>query len=205
MKPLDLAAKATVIVTKKGGRGVLVNGNLILTAAHCITYECAGSMALGDYYIEDIKAGKDKLKVGPIAVEPIKDIAVLGALDGQIFYDECEQFELFCERTKPIPLCVKRYARRKPFPVHILNRNGKWINGSACFWGEDGSTVVLKSEKPIEGGASGGPIVNDSGELVGIVSVFGGIDSHPTAEGPAPYPYRALPVWVRDRILDKRT
>jgi len=40
-------AKATVTLLRKGGQGVLVSSNLILTAAHCINYECEGGMVLG--------------------------------------------------------------------------------------------------------------------------------------------------------------
>jgi hypothetical protein len=35
-------ANATVTLLKRGGRGVLVPGNLIVTAAHCIEFECGG-------------------------------------------------------------------------------------------------------------------------------------------------------------------
>ena len=71
-------AKATVRLTRSGGQGVLVCGNVILTAAHCIGFNLEGGMVLGDFYIEDIETAQGMLKVGPLAVEPISDIAVLG-------------------------------------------------------------------------------------------------------------------------------
>jgi hypothetical protein len=198
MRYLDLAARATVTVTKKHGRGVLVNGNLILTAAHCITYSGEGQMALGDWYIEDIKAGKEKLKVAPVVVEPVTDIAVLGALDNQAFFKEVEEFEAFCEKTQAVPLRTEPYEARQPFGVYILNRNGKWTKGNATFWDENAACACIEPEEKIKPGASGGPILNEAGELVGIVSWSGEAGS---LEGLAPFPFRALPVWIRDRIV----
>lgn len=86
---------ATVTLLKKGGRGVLVAGNLIVTAAHCIGFECSGSMVLGDYYIEEIETVQGRLRVTPRAVEPVSDVAVLGSLDDQEFYKDHSAFEEF--------------------------------------------------------------------------------------------------------------
>lgn len=44
--------KATVALQGKGGQGVLVGGNLILTAAHCVTFSLEGYMTMGDPYME---------------------------------------------------------------------------------------------------------------------------------------------------------
>lgn len=51
---MDHIIKATVRLLGKGGQGVLVPGKLILTAAHCVTWDADGGMVLGDHYIEDI-------------------------------------------------------------------------------------------------------------------------------------------------------
>ena len=48
-------ANATVTILGKGGQGVLVNGNMIITAAHCIDYSLDGGMVLGDFFLEKIK------------------------------------------------------------------------------------------------------------------------------------------------------
>ena len=94
---------ATVTILKEGGRGVLVGNGFILTAAHCISFNIEGGMASGDFYIEDIEgADGQKFKVRPLAVEPVADIAVLGALDDQSFdRDMTGPFDKFCEKTKP--------------------------------------------------------------------------------------------------------
>src|SRR5262245_38143525 len=40
---------ATVQIQKKGGRGVLVPGGFVLTAAHCVEWSPEGGMVLGDF------------------------------------------------------------------------------------------------------------------------------------------------------------
>ncbi len=195
--------KATVILLGKGGQGVLVGSNLIITAAHCINYECEGGMVLGDYFIENIKTGESELKVAPLAVEPVTDIAVLGSLDGQEFYKEAEDFKKFCEDTKPVPLCRKEdFVLFQEFQVHIYTHKGTWVTGSVTLCREDAHTLWVEADEQIEGGTSGGPIIDDSGELVGIVSNFSfAAEAQGKSDGSVPRPHLALPVWVCRRIF----
>lgn len=76
-------ARATVRFVTQGKQGVIVPCGLIVTAAHVITWEGTGSMALGDNYIEDIRVGDRKIRAQVYAAEPVSDIAVLGAPDDQ--------------------------------------------------------------------------------------------------------------------------
>ena len=54
--------KATVKLISKGGQGILVPGGFIITAAHCVDFDCGGSMALGEYFIEEIETIKGQLE-----------------------------------------------------------------------------------------------------------------------------------------------
>ena len=190
-------AKATVTLSGKDGQGVLVNSNLILTAAHCIDFRCEGEMVLGDYFIEEIKTGERELKVAPLAVEPVNDLAVLGSLDNQEFSKEADDFEKFCEDTKPVPLCRRDFVLFRKFRVHIYTHKGIWVTGSAMQCCEDAHVLQVETEDQIEGGTSGGPIIDDSGDLVGIVSIFCDIDEgQRICHGSVPLPHLALPVWV---------
>jgi len=83
--------KATVTILGRIGQGVLIKNNLIITAAHCIDFKNEGEMVVGGYFIEKIKTSEKELKVAPLAVEPVSDIAVLGSLDGQEFLKEAEE------------------------------------------------------------------------------------------------------------------
>jgi len=197
----DIVEKATVTLPGKSGQGVLVSGNLILTAAHCIDFKCEGEMALGDYFIEKIKTGEKELKVTPLAVEPVSDLAVLGSLDEPGFGKEAEDFEKFCEHTKPVPLCRRDFVLTRKFSVHVYTHKGTWLTGKAMQLREDCQTLFVETDDQIEGGTSGGPIINDSGDLVGIVSNFSDCgEADRKSYGPAPLPHLALPVWVCRRI-----
>ncbi len=165
----NVVEKATVTLLGKGGQGVLVRGDLIITAAHCIDYRCEGAMVLGYPFIETIKTGEKELMVAPLAVEPVSDVAVLGSLDNQECNKEAGDFEEFCEHTKPVPLCSDFEPFRK-FKVNIYTHKGTWVTGSARVGGKGAQLIGVKADEQIEGGTSGGPIINDSGELVGIVS-----------------------------------
>jgi len=197
-------AKATVTLLRKGGQGVLVRNNLIITAAHCIDFRIEGEMVLGDYFIEEIKTGERELKVTPLAVEPVSDIAVLGSLDDQVFNKEAEDFEKFCEHTKPVPLCRSNFELFQKFRVYIYNSSEKWVTGSAMQCREDAQTLSVEAEEQIEDGASGAPIINDSGDLVGIVSNFSVAQAQHKSQGRVPRPNLALPVWVCRRIFDQK-
>lgn len=184
---------ATVSLTKKGGRGVLVGGGLILTAAHCVEYRTEGAMALGDHFLEPFtSAGGEKLIVCPVIVEPVSDIAVLGPLDGQTFYEDCERFEEFSEHTKPVPLCLDEFELLSPFPVYIYGCDG-WTRSTAQLCRRDANLIAFEFGTQFKPGTSGSPVTNESGQLVGIVS----------HDGAAPRPHLALPVWICQRILGK--
>lgn len=194
-----LVAKATVTITKKGGRGVLVPGGLILTAAHCITFNIDGDMTLGGFYIEDIEGDDGRMfKVRPLAVEPMADIAVLGALDDQAFDREMTRpFEDFCQGTKPVRVSRKEFRFLEEFPVIIYTHKRAWIAGMGSQAEPEASMLFIKTSEPVEGGTSGSPVISEAGELVALVSTG-------TCEVTGPRPRTALPVWVRREIEGRR-
>jgi len=214
----DTVEKATVTIRKGEGhgRGVLVKGNLILTAAHCLDCTCDGSMVMNEHLPVEIKTydGK-KLLTNKMAIEPCSDIAVLGSPDNQVFYEEAEQFEEFCDGTIPLRLFdgfatkidlnkpVEQLLKEQQFPVHIYTHEDKWLNGTGESFHP--SYRRIKFDLLTKGGTSGSPIVNDSGELVGIVSQ--GSAHHkegksvPQKEGFGVVPSRNLPVWIYNAIM----
>ena len=60
--------------------------------------------------------------------------------------------------------------------------------------------VSLDTVEPIVGGTSGGPVVNDDGELLGLISQSAGGDAEGGPEGMMPVVAFALPHWVLARI-----
>jgi CBS domain-containing protein len=198
---------ATVWLRRKGGQGVLVPGGFVLTAAHCVDFYTSGGMALGDYCLEPVKTKTGAtFPMSVIAVEPVADIAVLGAVDEQEFSDAADAFEEFCESTIPVDVCADDFATRIPVRVHVLTHHDTWIAGTATRYSpparptaSPGALVWVRSKGNIEGGTSGGPVIDDTGRLVGVVSHTMGTGGD-SREGQMPRPHLALPRWLWLRI-----
>lgn len=188
-----------------GGQGVLVPGGFILTAAHCVEWYTTGGMTLGDHCNETVVTTKgDRFHTSVWAVDPVADIAVLGGADEQTFSRDAEAFESFCDTTTSVPICVDDFKTAKlgeeerTALAHVLTHRGTWIEAdvSEPGFGPPGSRAWLKAKKKISGGTSGGPIVDDEGSLLGVVSW----SSENTFNGGFPRPHRALPIWIWSQI-----
>jgi S1-C subfamily serine protease len=192
-----------VKLPNKEGQGVLVPGGFILTAAHCIEWNTDGGMTLGDDCPEVVVTAKgDQFHASVYAVEPIADIAVLGAADDQTFYKDAEAFESFCEQTAAVPICTKSFKpaslakEEESVVAYVLTHRGTWIEATVSEPGGGQARAWLRAEKKISGGTSGGPIVDDDGSLLGVVSW----SSEDTFDGAFPRPHRALPLWIWRQI-----
>ncbi len=187
---------ATITLVKKGGQGILIRNQMILTACHCIDYSTTGEMIFGNYSIEEIETQKGNLTVSPLCLEPVKDIGVLGTPDRQEFYEDSLQFEEFCRNSTPIKICRDKLEVSKKFKIFIYSHEKKWISGSAEL-GNLGSPILwIKTDEPIKWGTSGSGIINEKGEIVGIVSWTSEINY----SGGAPRPLLSLPVWLCRQI-----
>ncbi len=192
---------ATVWLPRKCGQGVLVPGGFILTAAHCIgEWSMDGGMALGDVHLESVetKAGASFL-MRVCAVEPVADIAVLAAADSQELSDDADGFDQFCEATQALEVSADDFDVDSPVEVHVFTHRNTWIQSTATRYGfpgePAGAFVTILSERNVEGGTSGGPVIDTSGRLVGLVSVAGGTKGS-SKEGTMPRPHLALPRWI---------
>jgi hypothetical protein len=191
--------RATVNLPEKRGRGVLVPGNLILTAAHCLNYSTEGEMVLGDHYLERVSAQGLEFRLSAWFLDPVSDLAVLGEPDSQTFPTDADAFWRFCESTRPVSIFTDTVTRFEKIRSWILNLNLEWVRAEMAQHGESGHIWGMTATKKIQGGASGGPIVDKSGRLLGIVSVASDGDM---SEGSAPNPNLALPIWILKIIED---
>jgi S1-C subfamily serine protease len=203
-KTLDNIQKATVQIVQNGGQGVLVQGNFILTAAHCIEFSCEANMALGDYFIEEISTFRGMIKGTVVAVEPVSDIAVLGPLDGGEALDQMRRFYKFSEEISPVQVCLKNYGLNETFPILVYTHKGKWVSGEAILTFKDGEKLWVEFDEQIEGGTSGSPIINEVGELVGIVSNSSINPGQSKSDGLVPRPHLTLPVWIINMITEEQ-
>jgi V8-like Glu-specific endopeptidase len=59
----------------------------------------------------------------------------------------------------------------------------------------------VDSDIQIEGGTSGGPVINEKGELLGVVSTSSIIhEQNEKSTGQIPRPHLALPLWIYKEI-----
>ena len=196
------AERATVELPIKRGRGVLIPGGLILTAAHCVEWNTSGSMANGTDCFEQVRtADGRKLLCQVVAVEPVNDIAVLGSPDNQRIPDEAESFEQFTSDTDPVPLCAGGPVPfGPPMSVLVFSLDRKWVRAKMRIFREDQSRAGATAEAGIHSGASGGPVITRNGSLVGVISTAGGVVSEEPCEVTLVRPLFALPVSVVNRI-----
>lgn len=194
--------KATVSLPDKGGQGVVVPGEIILTATHCIEYSLEGHMVLGDYYLQTVEYKGLTLMAEVMAAEPRLDIAALGEPDGQECYKEAKEFNNFMEKIIPVEIRPDNIGLFQKTPAFLFTHTKEWVQVEAERFTE-GAALFVNSPKLIEGGTSGGPIVDEDGRLIGIVSNFSVMhEPQGFCMGTIPIPILALPVWIVNRILN---
>lgn len=190
--------KATVHFPSKGGQGVLVKGNFIMTAAHCVNCSVDSGMMMEDINPEKIVTSSGTgIMVNLLAVEPVSDIAVLGIIDSQEFPEEADKFEKFCNHTRPVKLFRKDFDLFVEYPAYIYTHLREWLTCKVEKTFPTANKLVLNPEKAIQPGTSGSPVVNDAGELIGVVSV-GGLD------GSIPFLRSSLPVYLYKAMQNKQ-
>jgi S1-C subfamily serine protease len=202
-----MVADATFTIhTEKDGPGqcVLVEGRLILTAAHCVEWDCEGGMTLGDWHLSKIQTGTGDFTASVLAVEPVSDIAVLGCPDGQEFSEKEAAFDELCRSITPVKLLQHAPEIDKRFPVWIRTHLKTWVAGTATYYGSN-STFSYETDSLILPGTSGGPIVNHEGDLVGVVSHGPEQAREGKCGASAGLLPLALPVWVIARIAAGET
>jgi len=203
----DDVVKATIDI-ETGGRGVLIQGDYIITAAHCIPPPKHNSdmekywMLESDYASLTIITVTARIKVTPYVIERIKDVAILGPMDDQIFPDESDKFTRFCEEVQPVSLWSEDVELFKRFPIYVYNYDKKWVKGEAQQCTEDAPQLAITTNKQVVGGASGGPVVNENGDLVGVISLSSiCVGKNDKCVGMIPRPHMTLPVWIIRKIM----
>ena len=111
-----------------------------------------------------------------VFADPLADVAVLTAPDGQSLFEEYEAYEALIEAHPALRLAVMSAAA----PVWLLTLTGEWVQcqaerqgGLATF----AETIALAGPRAAyASGTSGSPILAGDGHVVGLVSVGNMLD-----------------------------
>jgi S1-C subfamily serine protease len=204
MKPAGLqvtvverVARAVVRLPRLIGQGVLVPGGVIVTAARCIDWNTEGSKMLGGCLPEPIiTADGRKILAVPLAVEPVADLAVLGAMDDQAFSKEAAAFAAFCDATPPVRLAIDTLKAFVPLPAYVFTHDRGVIPATIRLVTPGSASLWLHSDDRISRGTSGGPVVTQDGRLWGIISSIGAGPEEEPCQGFIPRVHLAAPAWL---------
>jgi hypothetical protein len=177
-------------------------GRLVVTAGHCLELHdrLDGSQGLppshGTSYLEERTYGNllGSLDAEPsiygecLFVDPIADIAVVGPPDNQEFGEEAEKYEELVQSQ--LPIAITDAAREGH--AWLLSLENEWFRSSFNYI-NDGPLLISAPDRPIVGGMSGSPIISETGDAIGVVSL--GLSSTGLSL-PNVRLYRSLPGWL---------
>ncbi len=116
------------------------------------------------------------------------------------------QYQDFVTTTKSVPLSLSSLPVDKSYRAHVLTHRSSWGEGMVTRYGLPdvfvSPTVCLQTPSTlIQGGTSGGPVVDDKGKLIGVVSNTGGAEGDTEHRGSLSIAHLALPRWILDQVL----
>src|SRR5262249_29628643 len=131
-------------------------------------------------------------------VDPVADIAVLGAPDNQVYYSQAEAYGALVGEIWPFSVSEASEGFAK-----LLSLDGNWFQCKIERWPADGPIWVSDQKGEIAGGMSGSPILGPDGSAVGVIVV--GNSSRPAEQifksGPHPELTCNLPGWLLRRLV----
>jgi len=166
--------------------GVLVPGNLIVTAAHVIARprlwrSRTFGHAYREYQLERVRVGTRMIRMAVESADPISDVAVLAVPDLVKFPKWAPALEAYLETVALVSLCSDELSSAV-FPVWILSHDRGWVEGQARQGAPGAGYCLIHASQPIAGGTSGSPVVTPEGLLLGVVSTSGGEAGPPGIE-----------------------
>ena len=166
------------IVTVGGGRGFLVEARarrLVVTAAHCLPQlppaHAASYSAQRTYrkLLGPVGAGAPTIWAECLFVDPIADLAVLCAPDGQMYVAAHDAYTSLVEAGSVLPIGVVT----SPCTAWLLTLDGRWELCGVRVDEQSGGRylTIVGAEDGIVPGTSGSPIVSAEGYALGTVSL----------------------------------
>jgi hypothetical protein len=189
------------IVRVGAGRGFVLEGprgRYVITAAHCLPKLPPATLGA---YTEELTyrsllgplGKKPKIWAECLFVDPLSDVAVLGAVDNQKLGEQAEAYEAMLEALPPFPVADVPVRGE----VWLYALDGRWFSAEVSRLPGSRGFYLTGTAEAIRGGMSGSPIRLASGKAIGVVSTSmgsAGEEDHREACGIALT--RALPVWL---------
>lgn len=207
-----MTGPTAAVITVGQGRGFLVktldDRVLVVTAAHCLPKlppAHAASFTQDRTYFEflaPLSTDRPSVAAECVFVDPVADVAVLSAVDGQAIPDEDEAYEQLIEGRPTIELA----AVTKRAPAYVLTLEGRWKPCVAEPPRRPGWTrhLTLIGAYTV-GGMSGSPIINRDGRAIGVVVVGSLINGSPDErEHGQPALMGVLPFGILTDVLNTR-
>ncbi len=178
--PRIFTTAARSVIRVGEGRGFVVNGSMIITAAHCLPNLPTG-FGIGDVEERTYRKllarlgfkGKTFITAECLFVDPVADIAVLGPPDYQVFFDE-NDYDTLVESIEPLAVSAVITNKAAEQRAWMLSLAGDWFACKVKHHG--GPWWPTDCAQHIEGGMSGSPILDDTGAAIGVVAASSNIE-----------------------------
>jgi len=193
------AAKEAIVKVGRGGRGFLVEDArgecFVITAAHCLPRLPRMRPFEDEPYpklLGPLGRRAPTVWAQCVFADPVSDLAVLAEPDGQSLPSEADAF---CALTDDRPK-LRIGSIAEPSGGWLLGLDGKWARCAILVdprnrW----RAVAFENAAPttIAPGTSGSPILTETGEAIGVISL-----------GPHMNPRLALelPAWLVSRLME---
>jgi len=142
------------------GSGFMVAGNYLITCAHVVGAKSRGTKVVA--YRPDVSTEVCEALV--CYVEPIEDVAILKVCSDRNDYEE------FHYGHRPYSLHVSERVKILGFPQYGSATGGLKINSAKVLSNTQPTGGLVYIDKELYSGNSGGPVVDEAGLLVGMVS-----------------------------------
>jgi len=174
-----------------------IKRRLVVTAAHCLpelppAHPWAHSHEKTYRLLGPLGSAAPSILAECLFVDPVADLAILGAPDGQD--EEAEAFMDLIEAATVLPMGNPI----RSMPGWLLSLDCRWI---PCTLKPKRGLWISEAKEGIKGGMSGSPILLNDGSVVGVVSCGTGTghEGH-MGGGPQPRLAMALPGWMLDAL-----
>jgi len=169
-----------------GGRGFVV-GDFVITAAHCLPHLplCLTFSDTEDRTYQKLlgRLGEEPTVWAEVVfVDPVSDLAILCEPDSQELSD---QKDAYCELLETADsFAIADIEADKEVPAKVLSLGGEWMAVACRYSGPFRYNHPLLLKEPItKGGMSGSPILDNSGNAIGVVCSGFGDDAPATEAG----------------------